>query len=60
MIIWAESQDGINVATSQVTIRVLVSKDKEHPPHFNSNKYTVKIAEDMPEGSLIFTGMTFT
>ncbi|CAG7823399.1 unnamed protein product [Allacma fusca] len=53
VVIWAESADGMSVATSQVTIRVLDSND--NPPTFNAQQYNIKVAEDFPEGSLIFT-----
>ncbi|XP_035710399.1 fat-like cadherin-related tumor suppressor homolog isoform X3 [Folsomia candida] len=55
VVIWAESGDGTSVATSQVTIRVFQSTGRKRPPVFQSLEYQVKVAEDFPEGSLIFT-----
>jgi len=55
VVIWAESSDGLSVATSQVTVRVLAIKDN-NKPKFNRQEYVVSVAEDFPEGSLVFTG----
>jgi hypothetical protein len=51
--------DGLSVATSQVTVRVLAIKDS-NKPKFNRPEYFVSVAEDFPEGSLIFTGKNST
>lgn len=42
------------MATSQVTIRVLAAFSNK--PKFNQPEYRLSVAEDFPEGSLVFTG----